>query len=73
MMPSSCVMAKAKVALGVKNNYTGNSKSFSKNEWEKALRILAKRHPIADELLIAAISDYNYYRIHRENLRPARI
>jgi len=72
-MPSSCVLSKAKVALDLPNNYTGNLKPFSVNEWEIALREVSQFNPVSEELIQAAIGHYNYYKTTRIGLVPTRI
>ncbi|WEK34153.1 MAG: DUF4263 domain-containing protein [Candidatus Pseudobacter hemicellulosilyticus] len=59
---SPCVVAKAKVALGLPNRYVGNSKHFTKEYWEYVLRNIAAAHGnIPESNIRKTIGKYEYY------------
>jgi hypothetical protein len=56
-----CVVSKAKLALGIPNNYSGNIKRFTLDYWIKTLHAVGAHYGISQLLIDAAISRYNHY------------
>jgi len=60
-MLAPCVICKAKLALGLPNLYRGNSKPFTPEYWERALRFVAVGQQISEKRIQQAIGQYAYY------------
>jgi hypothetical protein len=60
-MLAPCVICKAKLALGLSNRYRGNSKPFTPQYWERALRVVAIGRQISEKKVQQAIGEYDYY------------